>query len=110
MLNVFERAKDDLRQRINELKPDQMFAAVLDTDVPSPFPKLLLAANEQNKTKVLNIAENLRCRGGGKLAATVKAALAMNPNEIFWISDGSDFFDKPDLAEIQKMNVKKVKI
>jgi hypothetical protein len=110
MLNVFDRAKDDLRERISELKPDQLFAVVFDTDGPNPFPNLLLAASEQNKAKVLTIMAPLRCRGAGKLAAVIKAALAMNPNEIFWISDGSDSNDTPDLAEIQKINVKKVKI
>ena len=110
MLNVFDQAKDDLRQRVSELKPDQMFAVILDSDWSSPFPKLLLAADEQNKTRVLSFTVNLKCRGAGHLIPVFKAALAMNPNEIFWISDGSDFDDKVDLAEIQKINVKKVKI
>jgi hypothetical protein len=110
MLNQIDRERDDVRRQIEELKPDQLFAVVFDQeDGFNPFPNGLVPATQENKSRVLSLFPKLYARGTDNFTTSLKAALAMNPDLIWWIGDAPQ--NRPsDLSDIKKWNTRKVKI
>lgn len=110
MMDVFDSVRDEVRRSIEELRPDQFFAVVLDQESPgNPFPKTLLAATEENKRRVLGIFPKLYVRGSDNFTASLKTALAMNPDLIWWRGDEPQM-GPSDLNDIKKWNARKVRI
>ena len=110
MMDAFDSVRDEVRRSIEELRPDQFFGVVLDQENPgNPFPKALLAATEENKRRILGIFPKLYVRGADNFTVSLKTALAMNPDLIWWRGDEPQM-GPSDLNDMKKWNVRKVRI
>jgi len=110
MLNEFDKQRDDVRRWIERLKDDQSFAVVFDqAGYNNGFPKVLLPATDENKARVLALFPKLFVRGTDDFSTSLKSALSMNPDLIWWTGDGPQRTPS-DLSDIKKWNTRKVRI
>ena len=93
----FRRARAELYQTIEDLHPAQAFFVILFNDEANLMPSAGLAAVNQANVELVNRwLRHVECRGGTNPLPALFAALALQPNAVFLLSDGKF---SPSLAE-----------
>jgi hypothetical protein len=104
-LNVLSAARSELTRALAHLLPTHRFQVVAyhHQCVYIERPRLL-PASEENKRAVAPFLGNLAALGGSGHDMALRAALALEPDVVFLLSDGGD----PYLTEIEMTNLKKL--
>jgi len=93
----FRRARAELCQSIENLDPAQSFFVILFNDTPTPMPSVGMAPAEPASVQLLDSwLKKIQCNGNTNPLPALLAALAMQPDAVYLLSDGK--FD-PALAE-----------
>lgn len=103
--NLLSAARQELVEQLDALLPTHRFQIVaynhlcVYLDVPR-----LLPATDENKAAVGPFLERLGTFGGSGHDMALRAALAMEPDAVFFLSDGGD----PYLTEIELTNLRRL--
>jgi hypothetical protein len=101
------RARAELTRSINQLGPDHSFYVVLYCNYAikmfggSGQPRLI-PANEENKKRVAQWVSVFNPRGGTEPGHALRIAGELNPDAIFFLSDGEFVFKPPSDAGIDQ--------
>lgn len=104
-LNALAAARDELTRVLADLESNHRFQVLAYHHgcVYCNTPRLVPATKE-NKAKVSPFIDGLAAFGGTVHEMALRAALAMEPDVVFLLTDGGD----PHLNEIQRKNIKKL--
>ncbi|HEV3343972.1 MAG TPA: hypothetical protein VG125_26595 [Pirellulales bacterium] len=93
----FRRARTELRQSIENLDPAQSFYVILFNNGPTFMPSVGMAAPDPANVRLVeNWLKKVECSGNTNPLPALLAALAMQPDAVYLLSDGK--FD-PTLAQ-----------
>jgi hypothetical protein len=91
MLGRESRTKDDVCRTIDGLSPDQSFDIICFSDVATCFDeKKLVAATPENRRKADEFIRSQKIEGATDPVAAVHTAFSLDPQLIFFVSDGYD--------------------
>ena len=104
-LNVLDAARSELTRALAPLLPVHSFQVVAYNHqcVYMERPRLL-PATEENKAAVAPFLDSLGAFGGSGHEMALRAALAMEPDVVFLLSDGGD----PSLSDIELTNLRRL--
>jgi hypothetical protein len=104
-LNVLDAARGELSRALAHLLPTHSFQVVAYNHecVYLERPRLL-SATEENKAAVAPFLDRLGAFGGSGHEMALRAALAMEPDVVFLLSDGED----PSLNDIELTNLRRL--
>jgi hypothetical protein len=104
-LNVLDAARGELSRALADLLPSHRFQIVAYNHqcVYLQRPRLL-PATEENKAAVAPFLDSLGAFGGSGHDMALRAALAMEPDAVFLLSDGGD----PYLTDIELSNLRRL--
>jgi hypothetical protein len=105
-MNSLDVAKRELLASLDPLPRDSKFGVVFYNDSATVFTdpagrKELMTASPSNKTRLRTKIADLAPLGGTDQMAALRAALALRPEVIFYLTD-ADFFDRSSAVEIRR--------
>ena len=111
MLPKFDDLRHHAKQAVMGLAETQQFNIVFYSEDPQSMDNALLAATRQNQFKAREFLDSVVARGQTDPVAGLNVAFAMNPDEIYFLTDG-DFPDNDAVVQhFRKLNAnKKVKV
>jgi hypothetical protein len=101
-LGVLRAAEGELAQALTALQANHKFQIIAYNKTPLALhPRGLAAADQENKERAMVFVKDLVAMGGTGHAAAVHAALRLNPDVIFLLTDGGDpRLTHPEMEEI----------
>jgi len=90
MITTFDLVKEELRRSVTELRRSQQFHVIFfnaGAPVENP-PKRLVAASRQQRESLFNFLETIRPQGGTDPSSALRAAFAVEPDLIYFLTDG----------------------
>jgi hypothetical protein len=110
MDNQIADLKAEVLKAIAELRPDQSFAIVIDSE-RAPQPLRFVPATAGNKQIARELLNRITTSGDGDALAAFQQALQLNPDVIWWLTDGSLGDAMLDIEnQIRKRNTRPVRI
>jgi hypothetical protein len=104
-LNALAAARAELARGLAHLTPKQRFQIVAYHHGCVYYKTTrLIPATEENKADIAGFIDRLAAFGGTAHETAIRAALAMEPDAVFLLTDGGD----PHLNEIQLKNLRKL--
>lgn len=90
MITTFHLVKEELKRSITDLRRSQQFHVVFfnaGTPVQNP-PKRLVAASRQQREAAFKFLETIHPQGGTAPASALRAAFSVEPDLIYFLTDG----------------------
>ena len=90
MITTFGLVKEELKRSITELRRSQQFHVIFfnaGTPVQNP-PKRLVAASRQQREAAFKFLETIHPQGGTAPVSALRAAFAVEPDLIYFLTDG----------------------
>jgi hypothetical protein len=103
-LGVLRAAEGEFAQALTALQSNHKFQVIAYNKTPLAFHARGLAiANDANKAQAVAFVKDLVALGGTGHAAAIHAALRLNPDVIFLLTDGGDpRLTRPEIEEIAR--------
>ncbi|MBD3673449.1 MAG: hypothetical protein HUJ26_07970 [Planctomycetaceae bacterium] len=105
-ISRWEKARRELLQSIKNLKPTQKFSVFLYSTGMSSYPQTsrMVSANTRNKMRLSRWVSSHHPGGGTDPRESIRRALEMEPDAIFFLTDGAIPTDSRDVARLHNQS------